>query len=141
MSYTFWKRNYSYIFSKKKMFFLIFSEKEFSGPYEKHFQAWNIKQSYSEIFFLFKELTHFCPKELDNYFWFPSFYQYSQSRHLGTISCRLCSTCMTYGTSCHTIGHQVLPTQYLPRDVVGFSRGSKYPKDEPLPTFLTHYLN
>ena len=134
MSYTFWKRNYSYIFSKKKnVFSYIFGKRIF----------WFLWKTFPSLKYktilLWKNF--FCPKELDNYFWFPSFYQYNQSGHLGTISCRLCSTCMTYGTSCHTIGHQVLPTQYLPRDVVDFSRGSKYPKDEPLPTFLTHYLN
>ena len=30
---------------------------------------------------------------------------------------RLCSACVTYRTLCHTIGHQVLPTQALPREV------------------------
>ena len=27
----------------------------------------------------------------------------------------LCSTCVTYGTSCHAMGHQLLPTHPLPR--------------------------
>ena len=48
----------------------------------------------------------------------------------------LCSTCVTYGTPCCTIGHQVLPTQPLPREAEDFHRGGKYPKHMPLPTNL-----
>ena len=40
----------------------------------------------------------------------------------------LCSTCMTYGKLCHAIGHQVLPTQPLPKEAEDFPRGNKYPK-------------
>ena len=32
----------------------------------------------------------------------------------------LCSTCVTYRTLCHAIGHQVLPTQPLPKGSGGF---------------------
>ena len=35
----------------------------------------------------------------------------------------LCSTCVTYGMPCHAIGHQVLPTQQLPREAEDFPRG------------------
>ena len=33
----------------------------------------------------------------------------------------LCSTCMTYGSPCHSIGHQVLPIQPKPREGHDFS--------------------
>ena len=32
----------------------------------------------------------------------------------------LCSPCVTYGRLCHTISHQVLPTQPLPREAEDF---------------------
>ena len=35
----------------------------------------------------------------------------------------LCSTCVTYREACHSIGHQVLPTQPLPRKAEDFPRG------------------
>ena len=38
----------------------------------------------------------------------------------------LSSTCVTYRTLCHAIGHQVLPTQPLPREVEDFPRADKY---------------
>ena len=34
----------------------------------------------------------------------------------------LCSTCVTYRTPCHAIGHQVLPSQPLPREAEDFPR-------------------
>ena len=49
----------------------------------------------------------------------------------------LYSTCMTYRTPCHSIGHQVLPIQNC------FPRRSKHSKDVPLLTYLqpsTKYL-
>ena len=46
----------------------------------------------------------------------------------------LCSTCMTYRTPCHSIGHQVLPAQPLPREAEDFPRGDKYIKHVPPPT-------
>ena len=46
------------------------------------------------------------------------------------------SKCVTYKTPCQSIGHQVLPTQPLPKQAEDFPRGSKNPKDMPLPTFL-----
>ena len=48
----------------------------------------------------------------------------------------LCSTCVTYRTPCHTIGHQVLPTHPLPRKAEGFPRGDNHPKHVPLLTYL-----
>ena len=51
----------------------------------------------------------------------------------------LCSTCVTYGTLCHAIGHQVLPTQPLPRKVEDFPRGDKYFKYVPPPTYLIYF--
>ena len=44
---------------------------------------------------------------------------------------------MTYETPCHAIGHQVLPTQPLPRKAEDFVRGDKHPKHVPL---LTHLI-
>ena len=51
----------------------------------------------------------------------------------------LCSTCVTYRTLCQVIGHQVLPTQPLPREVEDFPRGDKYFKHVPPPTYLTYF--
>ena len=48
----------------------------------------------------------------------------------------LCSTCMTYRTPCHSIGHQVVPTQPLPREAEDFPRGGKHSKHVPLLTYL-----
>ena len=39
---------------------------------------------------------------------------------------------------CHTTGHQVLPTDPLPRETEDFPRVGKYPKDEPLRTYLDY---
>ena len=50
----------------------------------------------------------------------------------------LCSTCVTYGTLCHAIGHQVLHTQPLPREVEDFPRGDRYFKHVPLLTYLIY---
>ena len=43
----------------------------------------------------------------------------------------LCSTCVTYRTSCHAIGHQVLPTQPLPTEEEDFPRGERHFKRVP----------
>ena len=51
----------------------------------------------------------------------------------------LCSTCVTYRTLCHAIGHQVFPTQPLPREVEDFPRGDKYFKHVPPPTYLIYF--
>ena len=48
----------------------------------------------------------------------------------------LCSTYATYGTLCHAIGHQVLPTQPLPREAKDFPRGDNHSKHNPLLTYL-----
>ena len=46
------------------------------------------------------------------------------------------SPCVTYKTLCHAIGHQVLPTQPLPREAEDFPRGGNHFKHVPLPTYL-----
>ena len=51
----------------------------------------------------------------------------------------LCSTCVTYRTLCNAIGHQVLPTQPLPREVEDFPRGGKHFKHVPPPTYLIYF--
>ena len=51
----------------------------------------------------------------------------------------LCSTCVTYRTLCHAIGHQVLPTQPLSREVEDFPRGDNYFKHVPPPTYLIYF--
>ena len=51
----------------------------------------------------------------------------------------LCSTCVTYRMPCHAIGHHVLPTQPLPREVEDFPRGDKYFKHVPLLTYLIYF--
>ena len=51
----------------------------------------------------------------------------------------LCSTCVTYRTLCDAIGHEVLPTQPLPREVEDFPRGDKHFKHVPPPTYLIYF--
>ena len=52
----------------------------------------------------------------------------------------LCSTCVTYRTPCHAIGHHVLPTQPLfPREVEDFPRGDKHFKHVPLLMYLIYF--
>ena len=41
----------------------------------------------------------------------------------------LCSTCVTYGTLCGSIGHQVICTNLLPRKAEDFASGGKYPNE------------
>ena len=48
----------------------------------------------------------------------------------------LCSICVTYGKSCHAIGHRMLPTQPLPREAEDFLRGVNHSKHVPLLTCL-----
>ena len=48
----------------------------------------------------------------------------------------LCRTYVTYRTPCHASGHQVLPTQTLPRKAEDFPRGENHSKHVPLPTYL-----
>ena len=45
--------------------------------------------------------------------------------HLVASSPSLCRYFVTYGALCHSIGHQVLPTQPLPTEAEGFPRGGK----------------
>ena len=47
--------------------------------------------------------------------------------------------CVTYRTLCHAIGHQVLPTQPLPKEVEDFPRGDKHFKHVPPPTYLIYF--
>ena len=51
----------------------------------------------------------------------------------------LCSTCVTYRTPCHAIGHQVLPTQPMSREAEDFPRGDKYFKHVPPLTYLIYF--
>ena len=53
----------------------------------------------------------------------------------------LLNTCVTYGTSCCSIAHQLLPTQPLPREARDFTRGGKYVKQVPLSTYLVSHQN
>ena len=48
----------------------------------------------------------------------------------------LCSTCVIYKTLCLAIGHQVLPTQPLPREAEDFPSGDNHSKHMPLLTYL-----
>ena len=65
--------------------------------------------------------------------------QHSQLGHLWLPTPSLCSTCVTYRTLCHAIGHQVLPTQPLPREVEDFPRVDKHFKHVPPPTYLIYF--
>ena len=48
----------------------------------------------------------------------------------------LCSTSMTYMMPCHSNGHQVLPTQHLPRKAEDFPMGSNHPRQVLLFIYL-----
>ena len=77
--------------------------------------------------------TYWLPKH--SVFWFTPSSVQSVGQPLITYP-SLCSTCMTYRTPCHSIGHQVLPTQPLLREVEDFPRGGKHSKHVPLLTCL-----
>ena len=62
------------------------------------------------------------------FFNLPPFHE--SSRLVASTS--LWSLFVTYGTLCHAIGHQVLPTQPLPRETEVFPRGGKYFNRTPL---------
>ena len=49
------------------------------------------------------------------------------------------STCVTYGTSCCSITHQVLPTLPLTRGAEDLPRGSKYLKQVFLLTYFAYF--
>ena len=51
----------------------------------------------------------------------------------------LCSTCVTYGTPCHSIGHQALPIQPWPKEAEDFPRGGKYFNHVSLLTQLIYF--
>ena len=72
------------------------------------------------------------------FFYLPPFLTQSVRLPLVTYL-SLCSTYVTYRTPCHAIGHQVLPTQPLPREAEDFPRGDKYFKHVPLPTYLIYF--
>ena len=56
----------------------------------------------------------------------PPFRAQSVKLHLVTYS-SLSRTCVTYRTSCCSIGDQVLPKKFLPREAEDFPRSGKYP--------------
>ena len=69
-------------------------------------------------------------------FWFTSLFA-TQSVRLPLVTyLSLCSTCVTYRTPCHSIGHQVLPIQTLPREAEDFPRGGNHSKHVSLLTYL-----
>ena len=75
--------------------------------------------------------TYWLPKH--PIFWFTL----TQSVRLSMVTYpSLCSPCVTYGTLCHAIGHQVLPTQPLPREAENFPRGDRHFKCVPPLTYL-----
>ena len=77
--------------------------------------------------------TYWLPRH--SVFWFPP--SSTQSIRLLLVTYpSLCSTCMTYRTPYHSIGHQVLPTQLLPGEAEDFHRGGKHSKHMPLLTYL-----
>ena len=51
----------------------------------------------------------------------------------------LCGTFLTYRTPCRAIGHQVLPTQPLPREVEDFLMCDKYFKHVPALSYLIYF--
>ena len=64
----------------------------------------------------------------------------TQSVRLLLVTCPSpCSTCVTYKTPCHAIGHQVLHTKPMPREAEDFPRDDKYFKHVPLLTYLIYF--
>ena len=55
-------------------------------------------------------------------------------RLVGVTYHLLCSAGVTYRTLCHTIGHQVLPTQPFPREAEDIPKGGKCFNHVPQPT-------
>ena len=99
-----------------------------------------------------KLTTKFCWEKLDVWafllcffwmlrhpvFWFTSLFL-TQSVRLPLVTYpSLCSTCVTYRISCHTIGHWVLSTQPLPREAEGFPRGERHFNHVPPLTYLIY---
>ena len=75
--------------------------------------------------------THWLPEH--PVFWFTL----TQSVRLLMVTYpSLCSPCVTYETLCHAIGHEVLPTQHLPREAEDFPRDDRYFKHVPPLTYL-----
>ena len=61
----------------------------------------------------------------------------TQSVRLPMVTCpSLCIPCVIYGTLCHAIGQQVLPSQSLPMEAEDFPRGGNNSKQVPLPEYL-----
>ena len=52
----------------------------------------------------------------------------------------LCSPYVTYWILSHAIGHQVLPTQLLPKEAEDFPRVDRYFKHVPPLTYLIYLL-
>ena len=52
----------------------------------------------------------------------------------------LYSPCVTYGTLCHAIDHQLLPTLPLPREAGDFSMGDRFFNHVPLLTYLIYFM-
>ena len=80
----------------------------------------------------------FLNVQTSSFFYLPPFLTQSVRLPLVTYP-SLCSTYVTYRTPCHAIGHRVLPTQPLPREVEEFPRGDKYFKHVPSPTYLIYF--
>ena len=51
---------------------------------------------------------------------------------------QLCNTCVTYGTSCHAITYQILPTHPLSREAEDFPRGERHFNHASLLTYLIY---
>ena len=78
--------------------------------------------------------TYWMPRQ--PVFWFTTLFP-TQSIRLPLITNpSLCSTFLAYRTPCHSIGHQVLPTQPLLREAEDFPRVRKHSKHMPLLTYL-----
>ena len=71
--------------------------------------------------------------QLSNFLIHPLSRTQSVTRHL-VASTSLYNPCVNYGTLCHAIGLQVLPTQPLPREAEDLPKGGKYFNYVPLLT-------
>ena len=97
-----------------------------SQPHEGLHQLWALPRLLSVAYFswLFRHPL----------FWFTFLFLTELARLPLVTYPSLCSAYVTYRMSCHASGHQILPTQHLPRKAEDFPRGGNHSKHMPLLT-------
>ena len=83
----------------------------------------------------FSNLYHFLVAHASSFVSHHSFLNTVSYATVGALQLTV-QPCVTYRMPYHDIGHQLLPTEPLPRQVEDFPRGGNYPKDVSLLPFL-----